>query len=177
MGVVGAFLPCSPYFFFFVCLHVFSILFFYRHADLDLSRMGKRGRECQGATEKGIIIPSWRSDRGGGKLRRASDHPPLWMSSCAIKRAHRAATEVPGAPTLSCSSARAGWQAERFDFGNVILRHLGENWTGPVYLMDPHPPARAWQGQILGRGQLRMSGCQDVRPRVPIKCGIEPLTG
>ena len=43
---------------------------------------------------------------------------------------------------------------------------------GPVHLMDPRPPAKAWQGLTLGGGQLRMSGCQDVRPRVPIKCGI-----
>ena len=93
--------------------------------------MGKRGYECQGATEKGIIIPSWQSDRGGGKMRRASDHPPLWRPFDAIEGAHRAASEVPGKPTLSCSSARAGWQAERFDSGNVIPRHPDETGQDP----------------------------------------------
>ena len=81
--------------------------------------------------EKGVIILSWRNDRGGGEMRRVFDHQPLWKPPGAIKGAHRAASEVPGAPTLSCSSARAGWQAERFDFGNVIPRHLDETGRDP----------------------------------------------
>ena len=103
----------------------------------------------------------WRSDRGGGEMRRASDHPPLRRPFGAIKGAHRAASEVPGAPTLSCSSAKAGWQAERFDFGNVIPRHLGENGTGPVHLMDPRPPCQSMAGsdtRAWAAENVRMSG-------------------
>ena len=64
-------------------------------------------------------------------MRRAFDHQPLRKPRGAMKGAHRAASEVPGAPTLSCSSVIAGWQAERFDSGNVILRHPDETGRDP----------------------------------------------
>ena len=85
--------------------------------------------KCHG--EKGVIISSWRSDRGGGEMRRAFDHQPLWKPPGAIKGAHRTASEVPDAPTLSCPPAMAGWQTERFDPGNVIPRHPDETGRDP----------------------------------------------
>ena len=52
---------------------------FYALAGHDIPRTGRKGHKFQdAATEKGVIIFSGRSDRGGGKTRRASDHPSLW---------------------------------------------------------------------------------------------------
>ena len=111
-----------------VPLPVLSIPSFYTLADHNLPQMGKRGLKFQDATtEKGVIIPSGRSDRGGGKTRRVARSPAAMDAPAAgaVERTHRAATEASDAPTLSCSSATAGWQTERLDPGNVIPRHTG----------------------------------------------------
>ena len=62
-----------------------------------------------------------------GAVEKRGAHPTTRHCGrpSAVERAHRAATEAPGAPTLSCSSIRVGWQAERFDPGNVIPRYPG----------------------------------------------------
>ena len=94
---------------------------FYALAGRDIPRTGRKGHKFQDATtKKGVIISSGQSDRGGGKTRRASGHSSLWTPW-----AHRAVTEAPGVPALSCSSASAERQAERLDPGNVIPRYTG----------------------------------------------------
>ena len=148
-----------------VFLLEFSILSFYRRADLDLSRMGKRGRECQGTTEKGIIILSWRSDRGGGKMRRASDHPPLWMSSGTVERAHRQPQRRPvRPPCLVLLSGQGGRRSS--SILTTLSRVTRVKRGGTRALNGPTPPGQsmAWSDTGAWAAEnVRMSGCQAAR--------------
>ena len=105
-----------------------SVPSFYTLVDHDLPQTGKRGLKFRDATtEKGVIIPSGEVTRAVEKRRRIARSPAAVDAPAvgAVEGAHRAAIAASGAPTLSCPSAKAGWQAERFDPDNVIPRYPG----------------------------------------------------